>query len=489
MGDRFVTHIRDVRIWRAASLAMLLAAGLALPHVPAHADMAPPQFAPGGSVGTGGFPTKVRMVAEEVLLTVDDAAEPWTESGYLASDAIAGHVEATFHMRNEGEAPEAFDVWFPLMRFDYPADRAAYDFTLSAGFRAQVDGVEAPIQIIVPDGDSWRAIDAMPEQHVDEAWATWPATFEPGQDVVVHVTYEVRPTGDMPYGTFGYILDTGAGWYGTIGEGTVTVRLPYPVNETNTVLNDDSWWDTSPLPPGPEVSGTDVVWRFSDLEPTEADNVRLTVLTPRVWRELEQARAAAASAPDDGSAQHGLANALTAALMTNRDVGIVRIGNSAALALEADAAFARARELAPDDLEVLLDAIEHQRSSCACLFHFDYPESLQRDIDLAIAMAPDDPRVADYRESRNEEATAIARSSATARPAPTARPESPTRYVPRDPATDTAGPTPDATEPTAGGSGAARRDGPAIGPVLAIGMVLAIALGVLVVGAVWRRRK
>jgi len=39
---------------------------------PAYADAAPPQNSPGSSVSSGKFDTKVQMVAESVLMTIDD---------------------------------------------------------------------------------------------------------------------------------------------------------------------------------------------------------------------------------------------------------------------------------------------------------------------------------------------------------------------------------------------------------------------------------
>ena len=100
-------------------------------------------------------------------------------------------------------------------------------------------------------------------------WATWPVTFPPGETVVLAVSYDLRATGYMPYGEFVYILESGAGWWGTIGEGTITVRLPYDVNEFN--VPPDS---ISPAMDDFEITGTDAIWHFTDLEPTRGDNIR-----------------------------------------------------------------------------------------------------------------------------------------------------------------------------------------------------------------------
>ena len=282
-------------------------------------DASPPWYPPGSSLEPpGGFETNVQMLSEEVLLVVD-ALTPegnWTR---------AGRVEATFVMRNQGDGEEAFDVWFPL------SDVEATDGKTVEDFRAWVDDVPAEVGETRVAGEEAQPI----------PFATWPVTFPPGRDVVLRVTYTVRAVGWAPYFTFHYILETGAGWWGTIGEGTITFRLPFEVDGTNTALGDPSSGRFI-------ATGTDVVWAFADLEPTADDNIRLTMLSIPVWQEILAARNALVA--DDVASQLRLARALDAGLYVK--YGLWNIGNSAALAQEAEGAYLRALELSPEDVDL-----------------------------------------------------------------------------------------------------------------------------------------
>jgi len=265
---------------------------------PAHADAAPPPYPPGSSIGTGGFETNVQLVSENVLLVVAEATEPVNVSDYIVSNVMTVHVEATFIMVNQGMVGEAFDVWFPLGMDPYGA---GVDYANNfEHFVAWVDEVPAQItQVEYPD-----------PQWPDETapWATWPAAFPPGQPVTLRVSYDMRPTGYMPFGEVVYLLETGAGWYGTIGEGTITVRLPYEVNEMNVPpIADTGLWPTEEHHRDDfAASGNELVWHFTDLEPTPEDNAFLALMAPTVWEAILAAQAQVAANPDSAEAHLAL---------------------------------------------------------------------------------------------------------------------------------------------------------------------------------------
>ena len=331
-------------LWACAVMLFVL---LATHASPAQADVGiPPWSYPGTSLGSDQPATKVQMVSEEVLVTI----EPWNrpeEIAGLYSDAAAhwlgAHVEATFVMRNQGDIVEAFDVWFPAWLPEYP-------------YYGPTAGVEK-LAVSVDDA----LVELTYYEHMDVTtwngplpWVSWFVEFPPGEDVIIRVTYDALPSGVRPYGTFYYILETGADWYGSIGAGTITLRLPYEVNETNTALNPESRGllsDTGPNPANYTISGADVIWQFNDLEPTAEDNIRLTLMLPDAWLEIEAARKDAAANPNSAAAQTHLGNALMAGLQRFKS-SYQSQGNSVALAAEARDAFARALELDPQGMEV-----------------------------------------------------------------------------------------------------------------------------------------
>jgi hypothetical protein len=232
-------------------------------------------------------------------------------------------------MHNDSKDSEAFEVWFPLGENDGFGGIAELD-----EFHAWVDGREVKVE-------AKNFPSRIPDRKVP--WATWRTKFPAGEDVNIRVKYYMRPSGYRPYGTFSYLLETGAGWSGKIGEGTVTFRLPYPVDRFNAALNPDS--DDPPNPTDFQVSGTDIVWHFKDLEPSPNDNIHLTILAPQTWRVIEQARTAAEADPSSSAAALHLATSLEDALQFK--YGLVEVGDSEAILQSADEAYQRAIELDP----------------------------------------------------------------------------------------------------------------------------------------------
>src|SRR5262245_29093893 len=98
------------RLMIALGLIALMTAAFA---GPAYADVAPPQNPPGASVKNGSDGTKVRMVSENVLITVGDYFTDDLLDARMVSPLVSSHVEATFNMQNMGDTAESFDVWFP----------------------------------------------------------------------------------------------------------------------------------------------------------------------------------------------------------------------------------------------------------------------------------------------------------------------------------------------------------------------------------------
>jgi len=250
-------------IKRVMIVAVVVIAALGMAQS-ALADAAPPRPAPGDSIQTGYIDTKVQMVSEDVLITVgDDRA----------------YVKANFQLRNQGTAEESFNVRFPIGSSD------GYGNPVEVlNFAAYVDGQDSQTSIEYQPMPSCDGCKPLP-------WATWPVTFPPGQTISIDVIYQLYAKGD--YGAFGqynYILETGAGWYGTIGHGIVAVRLPYEVNELNVRL--DKPIDSRPIisPDYSKILGTDVTWEFNNLEPNQRDNVVISVMNPAVWREIVHAR-------------------------------------------------------------------------------------------------------------------------------------------------------------------------------------------------------
>jgi hypothetical protein len=365
------------------TVLVFLTAWLTWPAQMARANVAPPWAAQGASVDPGETPTHVRMVSEEVLLTIA-GREQETDDPHLASNFMASHVEATFVMRNQGTEAESFDVWFPLTTSDGfgPSNEVQ-------NFAAWVDGV--PVEVSESPGRGLLDF----EESVP--WAIWPTTFPPGQDVILRVTYDVLPVGYRPFGDFHYILETGVGWQGTIGEATITIRLPYPVTPESVTL-DPAVSYHAPSPGGFQVRDNEVVWHFTDLEPTNDDNVLLNVLEPGRWQALVVARTAVAAAPDSAEAQLRLARAARGAVSVKH--GVNPFGGGERLAQAASDAYVRSLKLSPQQNEIYGEYAEWLLwiSNRYLSENGTYPEALYDAVARGLEQATDDERLLEIKE-------------------------------------------------------------------------------------------
>jgi len=228
---------------------------------PARADVAPPEQPPGVNPLPESEVTRVKMVAETVLLQVLLTAP----SGSLGQARVA----ADFTMHNLGTEPETLGVRFPLS-----ANDGFYHYPEITGLEVRVGG-----RLV-----STRRIELVNEYDESIPWAEFDVTFPAGQDVFIQVAYTLEGTGEYPYISFKYILETGAGWSGTIGEGDIIVRLPYEANSYNVILEEQIGW--SQTTPGGTFVGNGVHWHFENLEPTLADNFEVSLVMPSAWQKV-----------------------------------------------------------------------------------------------------------------------------------------------------------------------------------------------------------
>ncbi len=376
------------------------------------ADVAPPWYAQGATINISESMTNVQMVSEQVLLVVENR-EAASEELYLAAGSLTGHVEATFVMRNLGTTAESFDVWFPIG----PSDGMQIGGSVE-NFAAWVDGVSATLG----QEQSKDGLDML------NPWATWPVTFPPGQDVTLRVSYDVLPVGYHPYATFHYILETGAGWQGPIGEGTVTFRLPYEANDSNTIMTPEPWNVTDKKCCNPDaftISSTDVAWHFVDLEPAREDNICLTMMVPSKWDEIIAARQAVSANPDSPDAHLGLARTLVSTLLFMPSIwpggGLERKGNSDAMAESAALSYERVLELGNKDVEIYAEYLELVGSMWQSADNPSpsAPENLVSTLSQALELAPNDERLLGIQDGIAELESFFASPTIAPEPTPT----------------------------------------------------------------------
>ncbi|HLF91362.1 MAG TPA: hypothetical protein VI451_20630 [Anaerolineales bacterium] len=244
---------------------------------PARADIAPPEQPPGVNPLPESELTRVRMIAETVLIDVTAIAP----SGSLGQ----ARVTADFTLHNLGEEPETMGVRFPLS-----ANDGFYNYPEITGLEVRVGGQLA----------STRQIELVNEYDESIPWAEFDVTFPPGQDVFIQVAYTLEGTGEYPYISFKYILETGAGWNNTIGEGDIIVRLPYQANDYNVIFDEQIGW--SETSSGAILAENEVRWHFENLDPTSQDNFQVSLVMPSAWQKVLIEQENVTNNPQDGEA-------------------------------------------------------------------------------------------------------------------------------------------------------------------------------------------
>jgi hypothetical protein len=241
----------------------------------ARADVAPPEAPPGSNLVPGAETTQVRMVAETVLLIV--AKDPADSKGAIA------RTEATFTMRNLGNVEEKMQVRFPLTFFNGYSDGFG-NFPEIANIAVKVNGKAVPTRrelqpFFAAQGQSYQ-------ERADIPWAVFDVAFPPSRDVTIEVAYTVNGYGYYPYEVFKYVLETGAGWNGTIGVADVIVRFPYEVNEKNVWMKEADYAGYGDPTSGGVLSGKEIRWHFADLEPTQENNIEVLLVAPSLWESV-----------------------------------------------------------------------------------------------------------------------------------------------------------------------------------------------------------
>lgn len=282
--------------WIAACLLFVMLVGVA-PARPVVADQAPFWESPVGLV-PGHPDVQVRMAAETVDVEIVERGEE-----------IHALVVTSFTMANDG--PEArLKVGFPasttslfdqLVAPDSEGRRFADAPVLFSpralrAFQVAVDGQEIR---------SWRQeVPAAAQAGFGADWLTWEMTYPAGGTTRVDVRYEQvlsDRAGDRVVQPM-YVLRTGALWHGTIGEATVTLRASDGgafVGGPELYMRPDGAGGVATYPRPDQVYGpgdaaqssaTQIVWRFSDLEPTR--DVGATYVRASAWRAFAESDSA-----------------------------------------------------------------------------------------------------------------------------------------------------------------------------------------------------
>jgi hypothetical protein len=239
------------------------------------------------------------MLSETVLIELP-AISPTPQEPKWYSSQI--NVNASFNMRNQGQAEEMMQVIFPLTRLDFPWLTGSYEI-IPSSFTAKVNGQSVPItEITTPVEMTYLSQSGDPitpsegKFYQDVLWAAFEVTFPAQQDVLLEVEYKMGGHGGFT--GIEYILETGAGWYGNILSADIIVRLPYPATQEM----------IQAATPGYVFSGNDIVWKMKNFEPKRKDNLHVRVINSYDWPLILELRSKVEQNPDDADTWYELGN-------------------------------------------------------------------------------------------------------------------------------------------------------------------------------------
>jgi hypothetical protein len=250
------------------------------------ADVAPPETPPGADIAPGDETTQVRMLAETVTLTILENV-PEDSLGKAATRAI-------FTMHNISTDEEYLEVRFPLTFWDGRSD-GFFNYPEIQDLRVRVNSVAVRTHRITTPNPYDSDDPEVP-------WAAFDVNFPPGEDVIIEVEYTTHAFGDVgsPFAVYRYVLQTGAGWQGTIGSADIIVRLPYEVNNLNILLEGSPGFGGTK--PNPILTENEVRWHYEDFEPTWEHDMEIVIITPQTWNKVLRERQNVNQNANDGEA-------------------------------------------------------------------------------------------------------------------------------------------------------------------------------------------
>lgn len=256
--------------------------------VAAFADIAPTNY--DGLSIVPAENTEISMREETVDIFVRNEGEQ-VPFRYLCD------VKADFIMENTSDRRIEIMVGFPvepytgkLKLFDNSVKGDVYRFRVVAN-GAPVDSVSASIV-------NGSFIYNRPQDYL---WFGWRQAFDPGT-TKIQVEYSIVTTPVIGFSAtrIGYSLYSGSFWKGPIGKASIIVHFPR-------VMGGE--YISGLSPEGCTIESEKAVWNLEDFEPGKSDNIQLEFVPFELIDEIETARRAFRSRPDDSSAKKSLAEA------------------------------------------------------------------------------------------------------------------------------------------------------------------------------------
>lgn len=200
--------------------------------------------------------TSIRMESEKVIID-------------LYNDSSV--VKCLFNMKNLGEQ-EKLQIGFPEMTFHYYRQKSKVDE--ASRFQVKENGKVVNFDFsdsLKYDKDYRKKVESY---QIKEEWYLWESEFQQGESKTIEIQYSL-PFG-MLYKTnerfFTYLVSTGANWKGTIGKAEIIVNLKDI--EMDSIVSKN--------PSNCEINNNQLIWTFSDFEPTTKDDIKINYNSSKI---------------------------------------------------------------------------------------------------------------------------------------------------------------------------------------------------------------
>jgi len=280
-------------------------------------------------------PERLVLSSQDVQIVVEALPGDVTLPGAQVGDLVQSKVTSSFTLKNNEDSDESTIVRLPVSDLSGLKDGRG-QLMEATDYTVMVNGeVISPtvVEETNPLGGSEPPV----------KWVEFPITVTAGSSVEISSTYSAAAAGALPLAQFNYALETAGGWNGRVGQSKVTLALPYEAGKQNVFSGENE--STS----GGRISGNTVVWTRKNFEPSAKDNIKVTLLAPQVWTNIENARSAVKQAPGDVEALLALARAYKGAIFL--DNGVAQ-GSTAQFVPLAEDSYKKAVKAAPNSAEI-----------------------------------------------------------------------------------------------------------------------------------------
>ncbi len=231
----------------------------------------------------------VRMESEDVVFT------------YAADGSINGN--ATFNFVNTTNEKITLDTIFPLEGNAGNDEAVAYakDVTVKVGGRIMKTETKKGFY---PERDEKGNLTTSPEV----MGMVFPLSFAPQGKLQVEVSF-VPETNLWLFPTFSYLIGSGAGWSGPIGQANFSVIYPMELQSGWVTMEFFDGSGMKPFPTEAKINGKKVTFSMENLEPGEGSRmISVEILPLSMAKDIIAAQNVVKAAADDPDAYWHLAD-------------------------------------------------------------------------------------------------------------------------------------------------------------------------------------